>query len=198
MSTPNSRTVMHWLNRVIVPVELDDDYGILKSSQQITTVLFWVRRLFSSSLPKRHGQPMRLPHLRSRVRSLMLAVLIVAVIAWLGVMGWRRAQFLRLSRHFREQAARYAHAESRHVDSVAQVATVEREIASAEPPGPRADNWAWRAYREYVADLQAKLNVVRASLDELDRYRAVRRYSERLAAKYERAALTPWIDIEVE
>jgi hypothetical protein len=118
----------------------------------------------------------------------MLAVLIVAVIAWLGVMGWRRAQFLRLSRYFREQAALYAQAESEHVDSVAQVATVEREIASAEAPGPRADSRAWRAYREYV----------RASLDELDRYRVVRRNSERLAAKYERAALTPWIGIEAE
>jgi uncharacterized protein YerC len=138
------------------------------------------------------------PHLRSRVRSLMLAVLIVAVIAWLGVMGWRRAQFLRLAQHLREQAAVYAQAESEHVASVAQVATVEREIASAEPPGPRADSRAWRAYRDYVADLRAKLNVVRASLDELDRYRAVCRYSERLAAKYELAAMTPWIDIEAE
>jgi hypothetical protein len=128
----------------------------------------------------------------------MLAVLIVAVIVWLGVMGWKRAQYLRLSRHLREQAAVYAKAEREHVDSVAQVATVEREIASAEPPGPRADSRAWRASREYVADLRAKLNVVRASLDELDRYRAVRRYSVRLAAKYERAAMTPWIDIGAE
>jgi hypothetical protein len=137
-------------------------------------------------------------HLRSRFRSLMLAVLIVAVIAWLGVMGWRSAQFLRRSQHLRGQAALYAEAEREHVDSVAQVATVEREIASAEPPGPRADSRAWRAYREYVGDLQAKLNVVRASIDEIDRIRAVRRYSERLAAKYERAALTPWIGIEAE
>jgi hypothetical protein len=128
----------------------------------------------------------------------MLAVLIVAVIAWLGVMGLRRAQFLRLSQHFREQAAVYAEAENEHVASVADVATVEREIASAEPPGPRADRRAWRAYREYLADLRAKLNVVRASLDELDRIRAVRRYSERLAAKYERASLTPWIGIDAE
>jgi hypothetical protein len=128
----------------------------------------------------------------------MLAVLIVAVIAWLGVMGWRRAQFLRLSRYFREQAGAYAQAENEHVASVADVASVEREIANAEPPGPRADRRAWRAYGEYLADLRAKLNVVRASLDEVDRYRAVRRYSERLAAKYERAALTPWIGIEAE
>jgi hypothetical protein len=69
----------------------------------------------------------------------MLAVLIGAVIAWVSILSWRRAQFLSLTRHFREQAARYAQAVSQHVHAVAQVANLERELASSGPPAAGSD-----------------------------------------------------------
>jgi cell division protein FtsB len=141
---------------------------------------------------------MRLPHVRSRVRSLMLAVLIVAVIAWLGVLGWRRAQFLELSQHFRDQAATYREARQREADAIAEVAKLEREAASARPPAAGAAKSAWRAHRDNLSDLQAKLKIARAWLDQYERYDAVRRYSERLAAKYQRAAARPWLSVESE
>jgi hypothetical protein len=139
---------------------------------------------------------MRLLNLRQQVRSLMLVVLAVAMIAWVGVLGWRRAQFLGLARYFREHASRYAQAEELHADAIVMITNAELEIAGAEPPSARADDGAWRAYRGYLSDLQTKVKIARASLDEYEKYRAVRRYAERLAAQYERAAMRPWLGAE--
>jgi hypothetical protein len=47
-----------------------------------------------------------------------------------------------------------------------------------------------------LSDLQTKLRIARTWLAEYERYHAVRRYSERLAAKYERAAMMPWFNVE--
>ena len=141
---------------------------------------------------------MRLFQSLLRIRSLMLVVLAVAMIVWVGVLGWRRAQFLGLARYFREQASRYAQAEALHADAIAEVTNAELEIAGAEPPSARADDGAWRAYRGYLSDLQTKVKIARASLDEYEKYRAVHRYAERLAAQYERAAMRPWVGILVE
>ncbi len=126
----------------------------------------------------------------------MLAVLIIAVIAWGGVLGWRRAEFQELSRHLREQAARYAQAERQHVDAVALVAGLERAIASAKPPAAGSDDGAWSAHREYVSDLQRMVKIAKARLDAYGGYRALHRHSERLAATYERAAMRPWLGID--
>jgi hypothetical protein len=139
---------------------------------------------------------MRLLNLRQQVRSLMLVVLAIAMIVWVGVLGWRRAQFLGLARYFREHASRYALAEALHADAIVKVTNAELEIAGAEPPSARADDGAWRAYRGYLSDLQTKVKIARASLDEYEKYRAVRRYAERLAAQYERAAMRPWLGAE--
>jgi hypothetical protein len=141
---------------------------------------------------------MRLPNLRSRVRSLMLTVVIVAAIAWVCVLSSRRAHFLKFSQHCRGLAAFYARAESQNVDAVAQVADVEREVTSARPPAAGSDERAWSAYREYLSDLQTKLTIAKARLDEHERYGAVRRSFERLAAKYERAAINPWRSVEAD
>jgi hypothetical protein len=125
----------------------------------------------------------------------MLAVLIVATIAWVGDLCFRRVHFLDLSRRCRAQAEHYADAERREVDAVAEVARVEREIAKADPPASGSGKSAWRAYREYLSSLQAKLKGARAWLDEYERCRAVRRQFERLAAKYERASRYPWLTV---
>jgi hypothetical protein len=128
----------------------------------------------------------------------MLVVLAVAIIVWVGVLGWRSAQYLRLARYFREHASRYAHDEALHADAIAMVTDAELEIARAEPPSARADDGAWRAYRGYLSDLQTHVKVAKAALDEYENYRALRQYAERLAAKYERAAMKPWVDVLVE
>jgi hypothetical protein len=128
----------------------------------------------------------------------MLVALAVAMIVWVGVLGWRRAPYLKLARYFRQHASRYAQAEALHADAIAEVANVELEIAGAEPPSARADDGAWRAYRCYLSALQAKLMVARAALDEYEKYRAVRRYAERLAVQHERAAMRPWVGIPAE
>jgi hypothetical protein len=130
--------------------------------------------------------------------SLMLVVLAVAMIVWVGVLGWRRAQFLGRARYFREQASQYAQAEALHADAIAKVTNAEVEIAGAEPPSARSDDGAWCAYRGYLSDLQSKVKIARASLDEYEKYRAVHRYAERLAAQYERAAMRPWVGILAE
>jgi hypothetical protein len=54
------------------------------------------------------------------------------------------------------------------------------------------------AYREYLSDLQTKVAIAKARLDTHERYGAVRRYFERLAARYERAAIRPWRGVEAE
>ncbi len=128
-----------------------------------------------------------------RARSFMLIILAVAMLASVGVLGWKKAQFLALARYFREHASRYAQAEALHAGAIAEITNVELEIAGAEPPSARADDFAWRAYRRYLSDLQAKVKVAKSSLDAYDRYRALHRYAERLAAEYEHAATRPWI-----
>ncbi len=139
---------------------------------------------------------MRLLNLRPQIRSLMLAVLFVAVGTWVGVLGWRRVQFLEQSRRCRQQAAYYAQHESQNVDAFAQIANIAHDVASAEPPAAGSHDGAWRAYRKYVSDLHAKVGIAKARLDDYERRRAVRRYLERLAAKYERAAMRPWLGAE--
>jgi hypothetical protein len=126
----------------------------------------------------------------------MLAVLLAAIMVWAGVLLWRRTQFLELSRRSRAQAEFYAHAQGPRADEVAEVADLEHEVAHAEPPAAGSDVGAWRAYREYVSDLKLKVNIARARLNEYERRRAVRQYFERRAAKYERAANTPWLRID--
>lgn len=138
---------------------------------------------------------MRLFQCPLRIRYLMLVVMAVAMIVWVGVLGWRRAQYLSIGRRFREHASRYAQAEALHADAISEVANVELETARAKPPSARADDGAWRAYRSYLSDLQTKVQVARASLDEYENYRALRRAAERLAAQYERAAVRPWAGI---
>jgi hypothetical protein len=133
-----------------------------------------------------------------RVRSLMLAMLAVVVLVWFGVLGWRRAQFLALAGYFREHASNYARAEAENAFAVAEVAEIEHEVAFAEPPSARADDGAWRAYRGYLSDLQTKLNNEKSSLDVYEHYRALHRYAQRLAAKYEFAATRPWVDVVTE
>jgi hypothetical protein len=128
----------------------------------------------------------------------MLVVLAVAMIAWVGVLGWRRAELLAISRYFHEQASRYAEAAALHADAIAEVTNVELEIARAEPPSARADGGAWRAYRDYLSDLQTKVKVARASLDEYEEYRALHGDARRLAAYYKRAAMRPWAGISSE
>ena len=140
---------------------------------------------------------MRILNLRS-VRSLLLAVLIVAVIAGGTVLRWRSMHFLELSRYFRAQAATYAQAESRYMDAFARVADLERAVASAEPPSARADGGAWSAYREYLSDLRGQIKDANAALDVYGGYVAQRRRCEQLAAQFKRAAMTPWIGVAAE
>jgi hypothetical protein len=128
----------------------------------------------------------------------MLAVLVVSVIAWVGVLCWRRAHFLELSRRYREQAIIYAAAANQRIDAVALVADLERAAATAEPPAPGSDDGAWSAYREYIADLQRMIRIADARLDEYGGYLALRRHCEGLSAKYGRAATRPWIGVEAE
>jgi hypothetical protein len=125
----------------------------------------------------------------------MLVILAVAMLGWVGVLGWRRAQFLALAGYFREHASNYARAEAENAFAVAEVAEIEHEVAFAKPPSARADDGAWHAYRGYLSDLQTKLKGARASLDVYEHYHALHRYAKRLAAKYERAATTPWVSV---
>jgi hypothetical protein len=128
----------------------------------------------------------------------MLAVLVVAVIAWVGVLSWRRARFLELSRRYRKQAAIYAGEASHYVDAVALVADLERAVASAEPPAAGSEIGAFNAYREYIADLQRRVTGANYVLDAYGGYCALRRHCERLSAKYERAAMRPWVGVDAE
>jgi hypothetical protein len=147
----------------------------------------------SGTLRRLRNDSTRLFQWLLRIRSLMLVVLAVAMIVWGGVLGWRRAELLSIARYFREQASRYAEAEALHADAIANVTNVELEIAVAEPPSARADGGAWRAYRDYLSDLETKVRVARASLDEYEKYRALHRDAKRLAAYYERADMRPWV-----
>ena len=128
----------------------------------------------------------------------MLTVVIVAVIAWVCILSSRRTHFIKFSQHCRELAALYAQAESQSVDAVAQVADVEREVTRARPPAAGSDERAWSAYREYLSDLQTKVTIAKARLDEHERFVAVRRSFERLAARYERAAISPCRSVEAD
>ena len=71
-------------------------------------------------------------------------------------------------------------------------------IRRLRPPAAGSDEGAWSAYREYLSDLQSKVTIAKAWLDDYERYGAVRRYFERLAARYERAAIRPWRGVEAE
>jgi hypothetical protein len=128
----------------------------------------------------------------------MLAVLVVALIAWVVVLNWRRARFLELSRRYREQATIYARWASEHVDAIALVADLERVVAGAEPPAAGSEIGAFNAYREYIADLQRRMRIANSELDAYGGYCALRRHCERLSAKYGRAAMRPWIGVEAE
>jgi hypothetical protein len=102
---------------------------------------------------------------RMTTRRWMLAVLVFAVIAWVGVLCWRRAHFLELSRRYREQATIYAEWVSQHVDAVSLVADLERVVAGAEPPVAGSEIGAFNAYREYIADLQRRIRIANSELD---------------------------------
>jgi uncharacterized membrane protein YcjF (UPF0283 family) len=128
----------------------------------------------------------------------MFAVLVVAVIAWVGVLCRRRVHFLELSRRYREQAIIYAAAASHHIDAVALVAHLKHSAATAKPPTPSSDHRAWSAYRKHITDLQRMIRIADARLDEYGGYLALRRHCERLSAKYGRAAMRPWIGVEAE
>ena len=140
----------------------------------------------------------RLPKLRCRVRSLMLATLLVAVIAGGGVWRCRAARFLDLSRYYHARAAKYATAEREYADAIATVADLERAVAHADPPGPRGDDGAWSAYRGYLSKLQGEIKSAKSGLEVYEGYRALRRHCERFAATYERAARRPWLAVEAE
>ncbi len=141
---------------------------------------------------------MRRLNVRFRVRSLMVVVALVAAIAWSGVMYWRRGQLLDLSRHFRQLSTKYAELESTQVDSVGDVLRLEREVAATAPPAAGSDSGTRWLYREHVSELRSKLTRARERLDVYDRHRAVRRFLERVAAKYERAANMPWLRVEAD
>jgi hypothetical protein len=126
----------------------------------------------------------------------MLAVLVVALITWVVVLNWRRARFLELSWRYREQATIYARMASEHVDAIALVADLERVVAGAEPPAAGSEIGAFRAYREYIADLQRRMRIADSELDAYGGYCALRRHCEQLAAKHERAAMRPWLGVE--
>jgi hypothetical protein len=128
----------------------------------------------------------------------MLVVAVVAAMAWSGVMVWRRSQLLELSRRFRVQSAYYAKKESLELDSIEDVERLEREVAAATPPAAGADSGARWAYREYLFDSRARLQDARARLAVYEQNRAVRRFLERVAAKYERAANMPWLRVEAD
>jgi hypothetical protein len=138
-----------------------------------------------------------MPHtkLQFQLRSVMLVPIVVALIVWGAVLWSRSARFLAQSRQLHAAAAQYAISESQYADAINEVAELDRAVADAEPPSARADDRAWRAYREYLAKLKHKLNAANARLDSLGGYRALRRRSERLATEFERAAMRPWLSV---
>ncbi len=141
---------------------------------------------------------MALPNLSSRSRSLMLAVALVAIIVWVGVMGWRRSRLLDLAQHFREQSASYATLEQQQLDFAKQLERLEIEVAVAEPPAAGAHASVWKAHRENVSHARAYIKRVKQQLDSCERYGAVRRYLDRLVRKYEDAANRPWMRVEAD
>jgi hypothetical protein len=130
---------------------------------------------------------------------LMLAAAIVAAIVWLDVMSSRRSQRLGRARQFRAQSVWYAQREQRRQLGVeGDVQKLAREVAAAEPPAAGSDAGAWKAHRECVDDVRASIKGLRQRLAEHERYGAIRRYFERLSARYEAAANTPWLNIEAD
>jgi hypothetical protein len=125
----------------------------------------------------------------------MFVILAVAMLGSVGVLGWRRAQFLALAKYFRDHATYYARAEAQHALAVAEIAKVEHEVAEAKPPSVGSDDGARRAYMDYLSSLKTKVKIARSSLDVYERYHAIHRYANRLAAKYERAATRPWVGV---
>ncbi len=105
---------------------------------------------------------------------------------------------MELARRFRAHSEYYAQKESLQLDSIGDVERLEREVAATVPPAAGADGGARWLYREHVSDLRARLKSARARLDEYERQRAVRRFLERVAAKYERAANMPWLRVEAD
>jgi hypothetical protein len=128
----------------------------------------------------------------------MLAVAVVAVIVWVGIMMSRRSRLLELAQHFRQQSLIYATLEQRQLDFNEQLEKLEHEVRAAEPPAPGSDAGAWKAYREYVADVRKTITRVRQEVDACERYGAVRRYLDRLVTKYRDAAKRPWLRIKPE
>jgi hypothetical protein len=128
----------------------------------------------------------------------MLVVAVVAAIAWIGVMYWRRGQLLELSLHFHKLSKTYAELESLQRDPIGDIEKLEREVAAAAPPPAGSDAGARWLYREHVSELRSKLTHARDRLDEYERHHAVRRFLERVAAKYERAANMPWLRVEAD
>lgn len=118
----------------------------------------------------------------------MLAVAVVAVIVWVGIMMSRRSQLLELAQHFREQSLSYAALEQTQLDFAEQLEKLENGVRAAEPPAPGSDAGAWKAPREYVADVRKTIKRVRQQLDACARYGAVRRYLDRTGASQSHAS----------
>jgi hypothetical protein len=133
------------------------------------------------------------PRWRFRVRTLMVAVLVFAVIAWVGVLVWRSDRYLDRAGRFRKESLNYAALEQMRQQDIARIAALEREAGALER-GDASEQSVASGIRRVVALERSKLEMedrlVRSS------YGALRLHYESLAAKYERAARYPWFSVE--
>lgn len=120
------------------------------------------------------GRAMRMP--RFRIRTLMIAVAVVAVLTACAAGAWR---LNRLSRYYRSQAAILSHAEKRATEGLKDQ---EEELASIAKRDPLA--------RAKLKDFE---DVARHCAGQ---YAALAEHAAALKLKYERAARYPWLPVE--
>jgi septal ring factor EnvC (AmiA/AmiB activator) len=143
-------------------------------------------------------------YLRFTVRSLMVAVAILAMTAWIGLLGLRSSQSFKLSQHYRQQSALYAKLEQTYLQRVTEleagVKETERQIAKVEGHVSASRVALSTAERNYSSNLQAIVALQKERLAIVRRYATpyleLRKYCDVLAAKHRHFAIRPWLRVE--
>lgn len=97
---------------------------------------------------------MSLPPVKFTLRQMMVAVALVAAALWIGLLGWRSSQLLRLSRQYRYQAALYERGEQLYIEKVREIEDRDEKIASREKQASESTGAIRLWHQEYASALR--------------------------------------------
>jgi hypothetical protein len=151
---------------------------------------------------------MGLHRVRITVRRMMALVAIMALLAYACLLAVRSAGFLKLARRYEAEATMYAELERIHLGKVDEqkkgVTELSRRAEDAEGKAAARGTTLKVAQAEsnYASNLRAILALkegrLRFERDDATRYSIMRRHYERLIAKYQCAAMQPWLSVALD